>query len=133
MAEQILDNALISAGLLDDANEMVQRLYKLLEDRVKRRVAPAAFVSINPATGRRLRAYRAHSPAEVAVRLRRARAAFVAWRDWPLADRAAHLRAVARALRRRRAALAALLTAEMGKPLAQALAEIEKSAAACDY
>jgi succinate-semialdehyde dehydrogenase/glutarate-semialdehyde dehydrogenase len=100
---------------------------------VKRRVAPAAFVSINPATGRRLRAYRAHSPAEVAVRLRRARAAFVAWRDWPLADRAAHLRAVARALRRRRAALAALLTAEMGKPLAQALAEIEKSAAACDY
>jgi molecular chaperone HtpG len=31
VAEQILDNALISAGLLDDANKMVQRLYKLLE------------------------------------------------------------------------------------------------------
>lgn len=28
---QILDNALISAGLLDDATQMVQRLYKLLE------------------------------------------------------------------------------------------------------
>jgi molecular chaperone HtpG len=31
VAEQILDNALISAGLLDDANQMVRRLYKLLE------------------------------------------------------------------------------------------------------
>jgi molecular chaperone HtpG len=31
-AEQILDNALISAGLLDDPNKMVQRLYKLLEN-----------------------------------------------------------------------------------------------------
>lgn len=31
VAEQILDNALISAGLLEDANRMVQRLYKLLE------------------------------------------------------------------------------------------------------
>ena len=31
IAEQILDNALISAGLLDDASRMVKRLYKLLE------------------------------------------------------------------------------------------------------
>ena len=31
VAEQILDNALISAGLLEDANQMVARLYKLLE------------------------------------------------------------------------------------------------------
>jgi len=31
VAQQILDNALISAGLLDDTNQMIQRLYKLLE------------------------------------------------------------------------------------------------------
>jgi molecular chaperone HtpG len=31
VAEQILDNALISAGLLDDATGMVKRLYKILE------------------------------------------------------------------------------------------------------
>ncbi|MFT3784527.1 MAG: molecular chaperone HtpG [Nibricoccus sp.] len=31
VAEQILDNALISAGLLEDATAMVKRLYKLLE------------------------------------------------------------------------------------------------------
>jgi len=31
VAEQILDNALISAGLLEDASGMVKRLYKILE------------------------------------------------------------------------------------------------------
>jgi molecular chaperone HtpG len=31
VAEQVLDNALISAGLLDDATGMVKRLYKILE------------------------------------------------------------------------------------------------------
>ncbi|HMD60419.1 MAG TPA: molecular chaperone HtpG [Opitutaceae bacterium] len=31
VAEQILDNALISAGLMDDASGMVKRLYKILE------------------------------------------------------------------------------------------------------
>jgi molecular chaperone HtpG len=31
VAQQVLDNALISAGLLDDAPAMVKRLYKLLE------------------------------------------------------------------------------------------------------
>jgi molecular chaperone HtpG len=31
IAEQILDNALIAAGLLDDPQKMVARIYKLLE------------------------------------------------------------------------------------------------------
>ncbi len=31
VAEQLFDNALISAGLLEDTTKMVQRLYKLLE------------------------------------------------------------------------------------------------------
>jgi molecular chaperone HtpG len=31
MAEQVLDNALIAAGLLDDPQKMIARIYKLLE------------------------------------------------------------------------------------------------------
>jgi succinate-semialdehyde dehydrogenase/glutarate-semialdehyde dehydrogenase len=100
---------------------------------VKRRLSSPALVSINPATGRRLRAYRAQTPAEVEAALRRARAAFLAWRDWTLEKRAAHIRAIARALLRRRTELAALVTAEMGKPLAQARAEIIKSVSACEH
>src|SRR5919199_4043778 len=36
-------------------------------------------------------------------------------------------------LRKQAAELAALMTAEMGKPIAEARAEVEKSATACDY
>jgi succinate-semialdehyde dehydrogenase/glutarate-semialdehyde dehydrogenase len=43
------------------------------------------------------------------------------------------LRALARDLRREQATLAALATSEMGKPVTQALAEVEKSALGCDY
>lgn len=100
---------------------------------MKRPLPSGAFVSINPATGRRLRAYRVHAPAEVENILRRARDAFLEWREWPLDRRAGHLRAVARALRRRSGKLAGLITAEMGKPVSQARAEIEKSALACEY
>jgi molecular chaperone HtpG len=31
VAEQILDNSLIAAGLLDDPTSMIQRLYKIME------------------------------------------------------------------------------------------------------
>lgn len=92
-----------------------------------------AFVSINPATGRRLRAYRTHSARETETILRRADAAFRAWRERSPDERGAYLLSVARVLRRRAPALARLITAEMGKPLAQARAEIEKSATTCEY
>jgi succinate-semialdehyde dehydrogenase/glutarate-semialdehyde dehydrogenase len=92
-----------------------------------------AFVSINPATGRRLRAYRAQTPREIEAALRRARASFLAWCEWTIDERAEHLRRIAQELRRRADPLARLITAEMGKPLAQSLAEVEKSALVCEY
>jgi succinate-semialdehyde dehydrogenase/glutarate-semialdehyde dehydrogenase len=92
-----------------------------------------SFLCINPTTGRRLRAYRTHTARETDRILSRADAAFRRWRDWSLEERAGYLRSVARLLRRRAPALAQLITAEMGKPLAQARAEIEKSAVTCEY
>ena len=50
-----------------------------------------------------------------------------------MASRARLLRAIARALRKQSDTLSNLLTSEVGKPIAQARAEIEKSAAVCDY
>jgi succinate-semialdehyde dehydrogenase/glutarate-semialdehyde dehydrogenase len=91
------------------------------------------FVSINPATGRRIRSWPAHRPAEVERRLRRAGAAARRWKESTLAERAAHLRAIARALRGRAGPLADLVVAEMGKPLGQARAEIEKCAVTCEF
>lgn len=91
------------------------------------------FLSVNPATGRRLATYRTHRPAEVESMLRRADAAFREWRESGPARRSAYLRAVARGLRSRSAELAALMTEEMGKPIGQARAEIEKCAGGCEY
>lgn len=91
------------------------------------------FSSVNPATGRRLRSYRPHSRADIEAALRRARSGFLAWRELSFADRARRLRAVAARLRERVDVLAGMATAEMGKPIAQARAEVEKSALVCDY
>lgn len=91
------------------------------------------FVSVNPATGRRLAVHRAHSRAQVAAAVDQAQAAFVEWRTRPLPQRARVLRAIARRLRAEQETLAQLLTAEVGKPIAQARAEVEKSAMVCDY
>jgi succinate-semialdehyde dehydrogenase/glutarate-semialdehyde dehydrogenase len=92
-----------------------------------------ALVSINPATGRRIAVYREHARADIERALARARSAQRDWRAWTLARRARLLVSLARELRARRDALAALATDEMGKPLAQARAEVEKCATLCDY
>jgi succinate-semialdehyde dehydrogenase/glutarate-semialdehyde dehydrogenase len=59
-----------------------------------------------------------------------------AQQDWarrPLRDRTDTLRALARVLRTRVDAFARLAAVEMGKPLAQGRAEVEKCAVACEY
>ncbi|MDP3072755.1 MAG: NAD-dependent succinate-semialdehyde dehydrogenase [Opitutaceae bacterium] len=91
------------------------------------------FQSLNPATGRRIQAWRAQRPGDVERLLARATVAQRAWRAWPIARRAAALRRLGRALLAARDELAPLATAEMGKPIAQARAEIEKSALLCSY
>ena len=65
--------------------------------------------------------------------LARAAAAFPAWSAKPLAERSDYLRRVATQLRGHRERLARTMSAEMGKLHREALAEIEKSAAACEY
>jgi succinate-semialdehyde dehydrogenase/glutarate-semialdehyde dehydrogenase len=92
-----------------------------------------SFVSLNPATGRRLATHRSHSRRQAESIVAEAHTAFVAWRNVSLARRAQTLRAIARELRRQRDDLAALLTAEVGKPIRQSRAEIEKCALVCDY
>jgi succinate-semialdehyde dehydrogenase/glutarate-semialdehyde dehydrogenase len=59
--------------------------------------------------------------------------AFGAWSRLPLDARGTLLREVAAQLRLRKDAIAAVIAADMGKLRREALAEIEKSAAACEY
>lgn len=88
---------------------------------------------INPATGEAINDYPEHSADEVQARLQAAGAAFVDWRKSAMSDRAKHLHGVASGLRARQAELALLMTREMGKPIGQSEAEVEKCALACDF
>lgn len=92
-----------------------------------------SIVSINPATEKRLASYRAFSARQIETILARAERAQVRWRDTPLAERASALRALGSALRKAKQTLAATITAEMGKPISQALAEVDKCALCCGY
>jgi succinate-semialdehyde dehydrogenase/glutarate-semialdehyde dehydrogenase len=71
--------------------------------------------------------------AEVERSLAAAAAAAPGWAARALDERGALLRAVAARLRVRRDDIAAIMSADMGKLRREALAEIEKSASACEY
>lgn len=71
--------------------------------------------------------------AEVDKALQAAAEAWPRWAALSLEARGTHLRAVARVLRERREAIAATMADDMGKLRRESLAEIEKSAAACEY
>jgi succinate-semialdehyde dehydrogenase/glutarate-semialdehyde dehydrogenase len=88
---------------------------------------------VNPATGETVREYAETAPAAVSAALELADRAFLGWRARPFADRAAIMRAAGARLRARAAGDARLIAIEMGKPVAQGRAEVEKCAGACDY
>ena len=89
--------------------------------------------SVNPATEEEIATHPVHSAVDVEAALERALTAHAAWRAAPVEERCRLVAAAAGLLRERRDALAALITAEMGKTLAEARAEVEKCAFACDW
>jgi succinate-semialdehyde dehydrogenase/glutarate-semialdehyde dehydrogenase len=89
--------------------------------------------SINPATGDVLETFPEASSEQIEGILAGGHAAFVEWRARPFAERAAPMAEAARVLRRRRAELARTMTLEMGKPITQAGAEVDKCAWVADY
>lgn len=90
-------------------------------------------LSINPATGETLSAWPMADTRGVEDAIALGERAGGAWRRQPLAARAAAMTAVAAQLRARKADLARLITLEMGKPLSESMAEVEKSAWNCEY
>jgi acyl-CoA reductase-like NAD-dependent aldehyde dehydrogenase len=87
-----------------------------------------AIVSINPATEEELARYQEHTWGEVDAALQRAWEARLPWRETSFAGRSARLADLAAQLRHEKDRLASVLTAEMGKPLMEAEAEVEKCA-----
>jgi len=89
--------------------------------------------SINPATGEVLETFQEMTVGEIDRILETAYTAFHDWRSRPFADRAKQMREAARILRTGREKYARTMSLEMGKPIVQGEAEVEKCAWACDY
>ena len=92
-----------------------------------------AIASINPATGERLREFKAHDDVEIEKCLRQATAAFEKYRGEPFAKRSQLMLAAASLLEQEKEELARTITLEMGKLFRDSVAEIEKCSRGCIY
>jgi succinate-semialdehyde dehydrogenase/glutarate-semialdehyde dehydrogenase len=91
------------------------------------------FKSVNPADGKTAAEIRAFTPVELEFALQQAAQAAPPWRQQTLAERCELMRQAATVLRGRAEEFAHLITLEMGKPIREARAEIEKCAWGCEF
>src|SRR5438067_4020098 len=89
--------------------------------------------SINPATEEVIKTFEPYTAAQVNQALDEARKAFLSWRETSFAERGAFFHRIANYLRAHKADLARLATLEMGKPITESEAEVEKCAWNCDF
>ncbi|WP_129717343.1 NAD-dependent succinate-semialdehyde dehydrogenase [Pedobacter sp. SYP-B3415] len=92
-----------------------------------------AITSINPVTGKKIRRYTELPAGQTEKKILSGHKTWIAWREQPMARRAQLLLKLADVLAKRKDELAMLMAAEMGKPLKDGHAEIEKCAAVCTY
>jgi succinate-semialdehyde dehydrogenase/glutarate-semialdehyde dehydrogenase len=92
------------------------------------------YAVVNPATGETLREYPTITDEGVGEAISTAHAAYSEWsRRVPVADRAALIARVAALHTERREELAEIIVREMGKPIEQALGEVDFAAAIYQY
>lgn len=89
--------------------------------------------SLNPSTNQLIQTYASWDSHHLEQTLEKTRHAQQAWAQTPFPQRAEVLRNAAQQLRAQHDRYATLITQEMGKPLREARAEIEKCAVVCDY
>lgn len=92
-----------------------------------------AMETINPVTGKTEKRFDSWDAATLERALQQVADATNAWADTPIAERAKPMRRLAKELRDNKHYYASLITLEMGKPITEAVAEVEKCALGCEY
>lgn len=92
-----------------------------------------AMESINPATGKTLKHFDTWNEKQLDEVLQQVADATPAWAGAGVAERAKPMKRLAEELRSGKKHYAELITLEMGKPITEAIGEVEKCAWACDY
>ena len=91
------------------------------------------FKSINPYTDQEVGSYDALSKEEINVKLAKGQKAFQSWSQVPLSERTRLLKRAGQVLRENLEEYARMITLEMGKPVSESRAEVNKCAWVCDY
>lgn len=91
------------------------------------------IISINPVNGKQLKKYKAHTAEQVEMKISQTHSAWLKWKETSFDERGKLLVNLGEKLLERKNELAKLMALEMGKPLAQGVAEIEKCASVCEY
>lgn len=92
-----------------------------------------AIQSINPATGKLEKTYEAFSTDKITSLIDAADIEFKNWKNVSFADKKILMNNAAKVLRTKKDLLGKIITAEMGKPIKQSIAEVEKCAWVCEY
>ena len=93
----------------------------------------AALEAINPATGTIISTYPLMSQEEIVQAIETAHNGFQQWKYSEFARRSKALDQASQSLKANKVTLAECITEEMGKPIQQSIAEVEKCAWVCDY
>ncbi|HKI09912.1 MAG TPA: NAD-dependent succinate-semialdehyde dehydrogenase [Nitrososphaeraceae archaeon] len=89
--------------------------------------------TVNPATGKVIAKYQNMTDDQIREKVKNARSALNGWKNLDIGERCSLTRNLGRIMRRNKSEYAKLITEEMGKPVRQATAEVEKCAWLCDY
>lgn len=89
--------------------------------------------SINPYNHQLIKEYASHSEADIENKIQKGQNSFLTWRNTSFTKRAELLKNLAQQLKKQKSSLSTLITEEMGKPITQAEAEIEKCVWVCEY
>src|ERR1700744_1268522 len=92
-----------------------------------------SIISINPANGKAIKSYRAHTAKQVEQKIAQTHKAWLDWKNTTHEERGHLLTSMAGVLQTRKKEFAILMAQEMGKPINQGVSEIEKCASVCEY
>lgn len=92
-----------------------------------------AIETINPANNQLVKSFDEYSSEKVSQIIEEAQTTYLTWREKSVAEKSKLMFKAAEVLRNNKKKYAEIMTLEMGKPITQAAAEVEKCAWVCDY
>ncbi len=91
------------------------------------------IITVNPTTEEPIAEYQPMTSGEIEEMLRSSHRDYCSWKNVSLQERSLLMRCLGGLMREQKESHAALISREMGKPFAQAVAEVVKSAWVCDF